>query len=125
MKDLKRKYHIPIYGGWLNIIFTKGSVAKASKKHLKFYRDDLKNYDAFTVNEKDLRPKGKTIYHIILQSNIGPGEIAHEALHTASRIWEDIGDNHDRDNGEEAFAYMLGWIVEKIHKVKRKFENRK
>lgn len=41
--------------------------------------------------------------------------IAHEATHAARKIWDHIG---ERTTGEEADAYLVGWIADCIEKVK-------
>jgi len=42
--------------------------------------------------------------------------IAHEALHVCSIVFKNIRCDYDRDN-DEPIAYLLGWIVEQIHKT--------
>lgn len=42
--------------------------------------------------------------------------IAHEAVHIAHRIMDMVGWQHDTAN-DEPFAYMVGYIAEKLHKI--------
>ena len=42
--------------------------------------------------------------------------IAHESSHAADFIWQHIG---ERTAGDEANAYLIGWIAECIEKVKQ------
>ncbi len=42
--------------------------------------------------------------------------IAHEALHVCSIVFKNIRCDYDRDN-DEPIAYLLGWVVEQIHKI--------
>lgn len=41
--------------------------------------------------------------------------IAHEAVHAANQLWSHVG---ERDTGEEANAYLVGWIAKCIGEVK-------
>lgn len=41
---------------------------------------------------------------------------AHEATHVVRKMWEMIGETF---TGEEADAYLVGWVVECIKKVKK------
>lgn len=45
-----------------------------------------------------------------------PGVIAHEAKHLVNQIFLKIGHNPDLFN-DEPEAYLLGWIVDKLHEV--------
>lgn len=41
--------------------------------------------------------------------------IAHEDVHAANQLWSHVG---ERDTGEEANAYLVGWIAKCIGEVK-------
>jgi hypothetical protein len=53
---------------------------------------------------------------VICPTAISNGNIAHEALHLVTRMWEDIGGKWE-DNNDEPQAYLIGFIVDCLHKV--------
>jgi hypothetical protein len=42
---------------------------------------------------------------------------AHEALHVCMDIYSKIGENVYKDDSNELFAYLIGWITECIYKT--------
>ena len=52
------------------------------------------------------------------------GTIAHEAKHLVNKIFQDIGQELDLEN-DEAECYLLGWIVDEIHKIKEEYYDRR
>ena len=44
------------------------------------------------------------------------GVVSHESLHATYRVMESIGVEHNQGS-EEAFTYLLGYIVEKVHEL--------
>jgi hypothetical protein len=42
---------------------------------------------------------------------------AHEALHVCMKIYSKIGENVYKDDTNELFAYLLGWVTECIYKT--------
>lgn len=42
---------------------------------------------------------------------------AHEALHVCMRIYSKIGEDVFKDDSNELFAYLLGWVTECIYKT--------
>jgi hypothetical protein len=51
---------------------------------------------------------------LLLKPNATPGTIAHEALHAVFAMGKITGLYPD-NNSEEAFAYAIGWVVNKAH----------
>lgn len=47
------------------------------------------------------------------------GIVAHETFHAVECIFDYIDLKHDKSTSSEAFAYLIGYIVEEIHKKLR------
>jgi hypothetical protein len=128
MKEIKRKIHIPIYGGWIVVVITDADdITETAKKHFNC-EDDLKNYGAVVLN-KDTTTKSRT-YPIIFSASenhvpiMSPGIIAHESFHLINHLYKEIGIFHDQSN-DEATCYLLSWIVNKITETKMRFDKLK
>lgn len=90
-----------------------------------FYNDDgseitaidFKNIDAFTIPV--IEKKSKKLGVVILfpsKKNISFKNVAHEASHAAKMLFEYIkADCREH----EPFEYLLGWIADCCHKVKK------
>lgn len=53
---------------------------------------------------------------VCFNSEVNPSIIAHESLYVCSYLFQEIGVEFDEDN-DETLAYLLGWVVEQIHKI--------
>ena len=96
---MKRSTTIPIYGGKLTVI--------VSEDFSKFFPEAV-NFHAFAMSDDACN------YTILLPPNADQGTIAHEALHVAHMLFEDLMiplSYHD-----EPLAYMLQWIVNFVNK---------
>lgn len=58
-------------------------------------------------------------YIILLSPFADAGIISHEAVHVTNMLFRDKGIKYRYDN-DEPFAYMVGWIVEQITKLKER-----
>lgn len=60
-------------------------------------------------------------FHILAFADQAPdvGDVAHEALHLASRVLDQRGVPFDPDH-HESHAYLVGWIVSKVFEVYKK-----
>lgn len=47
-----------------------------------------------------------------------PSEIAHESFHCIETIFDQIGIDYEKERANEPWAYMIGWIVGEITKLK-------
>jgi hypothetical protein len=82
--------------------------------------DDLVNAEAVTyyVQERETGRKG-ILVAFTAKHWISVKTIAHEATHVARKVWDHIGET---TTGEEADAYLVGWVAKCIEEVKR-FKN--
>lgn len=78
----------------------------------------IDNHEAATYY---VHQKEKPRYYGVLvattsKSYLTTNLISHEATHAADFIWSHIA---ERERGDEANAYLVGWIAECIEKVKK------
>ncbi|WP_028376013.1 hypothetical protein [Leeuwenhoekiella sp. MAR_2009_132] len=110
---VSKKFKTPLYGNQFTVILFKEE--KEIYDNIKGFSHNrsLNDYDGcvFTSN-------GDT-YLALNISRKGfptPGIIAHEAKHLVNSIFIDIGHELCRYN-DEPEAYLLGWIVNRIHEL--------
>ena len=128
MKEIKRKIHIPIYGGWIVVVITDNAdMTEAGKRHFNC-EHDLKNYGAAVL--KRSADSNVRTYPVIFSADenifpgMTPGIIAHESYHLLNYLYKDLDIYHSLDN-DEASAYLLSWIVNRITETKTKFDKLK
>jgi len=106
---IKKTIKIPIYFGELTIIQTD-DFAKIEKQYsLK----ETNSYEAFTF--KNLKSNYLQIT-VVFNNQVSPRTVAHESLHILNWIFTERNIEYDFYNDEPA-AYLLGWIVEQVHKT--------
>ena len=77
----------------------------------------IDNYIALTFPSIKKSDSGELGVLIVLKNKqTKQSDIAHECVHAAMSIFNDLGINIDTDN-QEAFAYMVGWCVKSINSV--------
>lgn len=102
---IKKKIKIPYYFHSLTIIQTNNF----KKIEKKYNLDSLGDYEGVVFDNKS------DIY-VVLRKNTTPSIIAHEVIHIVNLIFNSVGIKLDPNN-DEAYAYTVGWIIKKIHKV--------
>lgn len=109
---------IPTYGRTLNVLVTN-NLKKSLKKHgLEGLMEWQQDYRAFFTWHEDDGIKYPFI--VFNKESVTSHEVvAHEALHATAFILEDSGINFCEET-EEAYAYLLGYIVGEIHKLTNK-----
>ena len=111
-----RKIKIPIYFGVLEVVVAK-NLRKALIKHkepLNGFKPE--NYDAFVWDDLS---SGLAVYKVYIKPTANHKTVAHEALHIVNLLFNNIGAKPDLNN-DEPQAYLLGWVVEQIHKTLKK-----
>ena len=86
---------------------------------IDFHGSDLSS--ACITYERIFKPKGDKFTSLFLvvvfdQAQITPGLIAHEACHVVNAVFKSKGVELDLEQ-DEPQAYLLGWVVDEIHKV--------
>lgn len=108
-----KKYNIPIYFGKLNIVFSKD---------FKKTNEDLKlNCTNFDFKAICIYDHSGLDYYILFDKKPSHEVIAHEALHIVNMIFNHRGVKINTSN-DEAQAYFLGWVVDRIYKAKEHFK---
>lgn len=111
----KTKINIPIYFGYLIIIFTK-DVTKVDKKYDLGLEDNY--YPAFVKGKRN--KEGISQYYMVFDvKHIDHETITHEVTHCANWIFHDRKITLDFLN-DEPYAYLVGWITDKVYKSAKK-----
>lgn len=112
MKTLNKK--IPIFGGQLTIIIDKD----LSIVERRYNLTDTSDCDAITF--RNPTKDRKRMYVVAFeQKEITPGIIAHESIHIANMILDDI--HHDVNaTNDEVQCYLTQWVVDEVVKLLNK-----
>jgi len=102
---IKKKIKIPLYFQNLTIIQTDDFDTIHKQYNLKGSVD----FAGITILDDDS-------IIAVFRSDVTPSIIAHEALHVCSYVFQGIDAKYNRDD-DETLAYLLGWVVEQIHKT--------
>jgi len=121
MKEFKKTFNVPLYGGTFVVVFTSDKDPyNAAKKFFKHDNKELIGCKAATLISKNYDNE----YPIILSSIATDGSIAHECLHAVSLIFNYSGITADINNDEPA-AYLIGWLVDRVYECYDKFNKLK
>jgi len=104
-----KKYKTPLYGTKFTIVIYNSD----DDFQKKFKKIEILNFDGAVFYEKD------ELFIVFSAEKKGyptPGIIAHEAKHLVNNIFIEISHDLDRHN-DEPEAYLLGWIVNRIHEL--------
>lgn len=124
-----RKYtiHIPIYEQILKV-YIGDEMVEAERSFIKDYElldnvpDNMKRAVTGTVTNSQ---KGLRHHYMLYTSNsIEANTIAHESVHCAIEVLENVNVIITGDN-DEALAYLVGFLVEKLFEIKEKYEQNK
>lgn len=108
---VKTKIDIPIYYGYLVIIFSD-DIKQISYR----YKLGLGDKKVSAYVQKMVDGESVSQYWIVFDTkHICHTIIAHEVTHCANWIFMDRCINFDYLN-DEPYAYLVGWITEKIYK---------
>jgi len=109
---ITKKYKTPLYGTKFTIVIYNSD----DEFQKKFKKIEISNFDGAVFYEKD------ELFIVFSAEQKGyptPGIIAHEAKHLVNNIFIAISHDLDRYN-DEPEAYLIGWIVDKIHELLNK-----
>ena len=110
MKIKQKTIEVPIYHGYLTIIYG-GTLSEISKKFdldgefMQFGVDNITSYGAAVFDRID--EDGRRFYYMLLPEDVDNGIIAHEALHVANNILKHAHVEPSFSN-DEPQAYLLG-----------------
>jgi len=118
---IKKTFKTPLYGAIFTVVFYDKSEEIEKFFEGAEFDPPIKNFDGGVMEYK-----GKT-YVVFSREGKGyptPGIIAHEAKHLVNRIFISICHPLCRYQ-DEPECYLLGWIVNRIHKMKDENSNSK
>ncbi len=114
---IKVKIDIPIYFGYLVIIFSDDVKAVSDKFKLELTKEYVPAY-VQKMRDKENVSQYFMVFHT---KHIDHTIIAHEVTHCANWIFFDRGINFDYLN-DEPYAYLVGWITEMVYKYAKKHQ---
>lgn len=103
---IRKKIKVPLYFSDLIVIQSNNFKKIEEEFSIDSYED---NYSAITFKRN-----GNVM--VAFKNKTNASIIAHEAVHICNHIFKNVGIQLDLDN-DEAFAYLLGWVVKQIHKT--------
>lgn len=128
----KKKSIIDIYPTVYNVDIVVANkyttIAQINKRYMTIQEQDFEDDDtlAFTQPGYD-RKTNKAIILVKYCNDTNVKGIdknvdlintcAHEALHVCMRIYSKIGEEVFKDDSNELFAYLLGWVTECIYRT--------
>ena len=113
----KNKTKIPIYFGFLHIVFAKDFVKACKKLKINTEGHDVNHWGAFC--NRYTSKKGFLHYQVLFKPKVSATIIAHETVHLVNMIFDDRHMQLDIKN-DEAQAYLTGWVTDQIYKTKDK-----
>lgn len=105
---------IPIYFGYLRIVITKDFKDAVKRLKLDGIDLDIDDYGAFVHRGK--RNDDSPLYTVVVQPDIEPDLVAHEAVHLVNAVFLRVNAQLDRHN-DEPQAYLTGWFVREVYKA--------
>ena len=64
------------------------------------------------------KESGKYGFLLFVQDALSVGQMAHEAVHVATYLFDEIGAEHTVYN-QEPFAYLVGWVADCMERMKK------
>lgn len=122
---MKKYWHektieFPIYHGNLKIILTDHTEAVN-----RMFDDDSFHYATTYMRQMDNRRTSAIVLNMGNDPYMTHGTIAHESIHAADFLFEQISAKHDFDN-PEPYAYLVGWITNEVYEFiqEKKFQSK-
>lgn len=120
-----KKYNIDVYDKKFNVCFCEEELRKFYKKN-KYEYNEEELCKGFTLYQHE-----KEVYLIYLNLERHKSEkdiintVAHESYHLADTILEAKGIQYKYASGNESYAYLTGFIAEKIYDYLEIWRNKK
>lgn len=109
----RKRIKIPIYFGLLEIVVCTNLKEALIKNKEPLNGFNPENYEAFVWDDLS---SGIAVYKIYIKPTASHKTVAHESIHIVNLLFNNIGAKPYLNN-DEPQAYLLGWVVEQIHKV--------
>lgn len=108
---IKKKLRLPIYNQFTIIIIFTDDIPEQVYKHTKYETED--SYDALVFYRND---KETTVYVAFDDKTYTQGIIAHECFHIVRIVMDYVGIPLTKES-EEAYTYLLGYLVDEVNKL--------
>lgn len=103
--------HIPLYGGYVWVARSQAQY-NATLEYLDIETDDALPCAGCAQRIVNKRTGGRIYLLGLFEAE--PGTLAHEVAHIAFYVFEDVGAAALDGKCNEAYCYLLGWLVWKI-----------
>ena len=114
---MRKKIRVPIYDLPI-IIHVTDNVGEVAEKI-----DGVKD-DSVIENEATVLIDKIGITNLVIKPDANINTICHESFHIMVNIMDDVGMTLS-DSSEEAYAYLIGWVSEKINETIIAYNNKK
>lgn len=115
-----RELDIPIYGGKVTVILFLNTWDKVIK-HLRkkgFDTKEYENWDNILGLQFSQYINGSKKFVVIIENTDNIGDtIVHELFHLTQDILEYRGVNFIREDPNEAYAYLIGYLYGQVEKI--------
>lgn len=125
MKEINVKFRVPIYNDyiWLFVGSSESLINNCNTKHTKFLKPHLEDYDTDSYAAA-LHEAGKnhiTLLHLheFPETTYAIGVLQHEIFHLTVKILTSSDILLSKET-EEAYAYLNGYLTEKIYNILQK-----
>lgn len=109
-----KKFHIPIYEREMRVFVCEDIKSGLDAMGIKDFEGEEDWVEATVVEHDD----GYLL--VIIQPNANIGIISHEALHVTVSVLDYAGVKLSKKS-EEAYAYLIGWVSERIEKAVKSY----
>lgn len=113
-KHIKR-FQIPIYERELRVFVCEDIKSGLDSMNIKEFEGEEEWVEATVIEHDD----GYLL--VIIQPNATIGTISHEALHVTVSVLDYAGVKLS-SKSEEAYAYLIGWVAERIEKAIKSYK---
>ena len=118
---IRKVIHVPIYNHVV-VVYIGSTLEESIKGIEKDYSVKLEGLEYALGFYEVIENKSKKAEHIVvgLSDSCKNTTIAHECLHVAYFILEEVGQKCPQNN-HEALAYLMSFLIEEIDKIKLKY----
>lgn len=121
MKPYIANIELELYRTVINVVVAKDCKEAVKYPDLirkRFYKK--KRWDWTNMYGAYLHDPKENLHSIILSEDATIQTIAHEAYHCVNGVFREIGIEYCQES-EECFAYVIGWLVERLVKAKEDY----
>lgn len=123
-QGILKNIEIPIYKAVINVAVDKTcadaiGLGELMEEYFGHFKAESENWFGAYLNNPEAN-----LYCIVLAKDVTINTISHECFHAVMHIMKEKGIVYSAKS-EECFAYVLGWLVEKVLDVFLEYKNQK